>query len=986
MGSKLSRFVTTTALLVLASGCQPDAVSVANQSSPTGAGAETRSTTQSVSQGSITDLGTLGGTNSGANAVNSAGDIVGYADLAGTGTDPRAFVWHNGVMTNLGTLGVDANGTSESSYAQGVNDAGAVAGFSSTPLSRRAHAVVWSNGLMVDLGTSGSLGVDSYSYAYAINNAGDVVGFGDVAGGAEHALLWQGGQIIDLGTLGGSGSQAKAINNQGQIVGYSKTAGDVASHAVLWQSGAVADLGTLGGLESFAYGINDAGQVVGSSLTTSGETHAFRWDASSGMTDMGTLAGQSMSAALGINAAGQIVGQSSGSGAAAVAVVWSDSTATGLGNLANALNSEARAVNALGVAVGMSTLASGEAHATVWDYNVSPAASPGGPYAGSEGVSVVFAGAGSTDPDLDPLTFDWDFGDASPHASGAAPTHAYMNDGSYTVTLVVSDGSLTDSASTTASISNALPIPDAGADQSITANVATAFVPSFSDPGVLDAPWTYGVTWGDSSATGTLSTNAQGPQSPLAHTYLLPGSYVRRLTVTDKDGGTAFDNATITVTPTPTLPNVLVLVLDDARFDMVDRQTMPTLFAQVADSGVVFTRGYVNTALCCPSRATMMSGLYQHRTKVLNNSASSGIKKFNDAATVFTALHTAGYVTGNFGKFLNAVLDRYGKTLVPPGIDEWRTTAQISYFNFGQIERPFTGGPPTWVTYGSALSDYQPYVIAREFDQFLTSIPTNKPFLAFLNPASPHSPSLPDPQDAGKCAWRPPIRGGAYNELDVSDQPQQVKLMNGGLQGSPTLQAATDLAVTHTCETLVSADRMIDSVMTSLRRSGRSANTYVFLISDNGFHFGEHRMFDRKATLYEEAVHVPLMVRGPSIVPRIDSQHFVQMADITPTALAIAGIPNALFMNGTSLLPILANAGLTGAKDVLLEGLVPSPSYENASGIRNAGWTYMEFKNGDRALYDMVNDPFQATNLAAVPAYASQKATLAARLKVLKAK
>ena len=197
-------------------------------------------------------------------------------------------------VTGLGTLGGSFSG------AFGINDAGQVVGRSYTP-GGYEHAFLFTPGSgMTDLGTFGG----GTSEAYSINNLGQVVGYADTATvGYDHAFLYTPGSgLTDLGTLGGAKSWASCINNAGQIVGGAqKASGD--RRAFLYKPGSgMMDLGTLGGPEGWANGINDAGQVVGST-----GSHAFLYTPGSGMTDLGTLGGAS-SRAYGINDLGQVVG------------------------------------------------------------------------------------------------------------------------------------------------------------------------------------------------------------------------------------------------------------------------------------------------------------------------------------------------------------------------------------------------------------------------------------------------------------------------------------------------------------------------------------------------------------------------------------------------------------------------------------------------------------------------------------------------------
>ena len=246
--------------------------------------------------------------------LNELGQIVGNTATS-SGSSP-AFLWQNGVMTNLGTLsGSDSAGLA-------INNAGQVVGESGTS-SGSEHAFLWQGGKITDLGTLGG----ANSVAHGINNLGQIVGEANTGTGSDHAFLWQGGKITDLGTLGGANSMAFGINCLGQIVGNANTSNGT-NHAFLWQNGKMADLGTLGGTYSGADGINSLGQIVGDADTSSGSEHAFLWQ-NGKMTDLGTLGG-TYSGATAINQGGQIVGDSSVSSGQEHAFLWQNGTMTDL--------------------------------------------------------------------------------------------------------------------------------------------------------------------------------------------------------------------------------------------------------------------------------------------------------------------------------------------------------------------------------------------------------------------------------------------------------------------------------------------------------------------------------------------------------------------------------------------------------------------------------------------------------------------------------
>ncbi|MBS1788396.1 MAG: hypothetical protein JST85_11780 [Acidobacteria bacterium] len=249
--------------------------------------------------GSMHDLGVLPNTTeSFAYAINDAGQVVGVSMSLGSVT-PRAFIWQNNSMTDIGGF-----------TPRAINKNGDVVGASTTKRNNVEwydRACLWRNGALTDLGTLAG----NYSYAYGINDAGQIAGASFTASDANsRAFLWNGGTIGDLGTLGGTNSQAYAISNGRYVVGYANATGE-AQHAVLYTLGisgganTSTDLGTLGGLYSYAYAVNSKAQVVG----TSGQ--AFIWQ-NGAMFDLNMLlppdSGWELEAASAINENGQIAG------------------------------------------------------------------------------------------------------------------------------------------------------------------------------------------------------------------------------------------------------------------------------------------------------------------------------------------------------------------------------------------------------------------------------------------------------------------------------------------------------------------------------------------------------------------------------------------------------------------------------------------------------------------------------------------------------
>jgi len=250
------------------------------------------------------DLGTFGGKNSWTdyNGINDRGEAVGLAETSvpdpngedicafGTGLTCRPFLWRNGHMSALPTLGGN-NG-----QASAINNRGQIAGFAENGMvdstcptgvrnNRIALPVLWEKGKVQPLPTVGS---DPDGEAFGINNQGQAVGYSGTCT-FPNAVLWENGTATQLADLGTPGALAIAINDQGQIVGQG-VSGDGMVTAALWQNNTVTSLGLLpGDATSFAESINNQGQVVGSNTDSSGNwTHAFIWQ-NNVMTDLNTL-------------------------------------------------------------------------------------------------------------------------------------------------------------------------------------------------------------------------------------------------------------------------------------------------------------------------------------------------------------------------------------------------------------------------------------------------------------------------------------------------------------------------------------------------------------------------------------------------------------------------------------------------------------------------------------------------------------------------
>jgi probable HAF family extracellular repeat protein len=290
--------------------------------------------------GHLTDLGALPGNNSSAVfEVNGSGTGVGVSETAVTdpytgGASINAVMFKNGRVINLGTL----PGGYES-QANDINDLGQVSGFASNgipdqyslspvfPWGTQARSFIWQNGVMRDIGTLG--GPDAVSVT--MNARGQITGYSYTNSAANPAtgiptvdpFLWQNGHMRDLGTLGGTFGMPNWLNNAGDVAGTSDLAGDQTNHPFLWNGSKMIDLGTLGGANGSASWVSDAGDVAGSADLAAGHHHAFLWQ-SGHMRDLSPVDGAPCSNGNAVNNPGDVVGNIADChGDELAAVLWS---------------------------------------------------------------------------------------------------------------------------------------------------------------------------------------------------------------------------------------------------------------------------------------------------------------------------------------------------------------------------------------------------------------------------------------------------------------------------------------------------------------------------------------------------------------------------------------------------------------------------------------------------------------------------------------
>jgi arylsulfatase A-like enzyme len=434
-------------------------------------------------------------------------------------------------------------------------------------------------------------------------------------------------------------------------------------------------------------------------------------------------------------------------------------------------------------------------------------------------------------------------------------------------------------------------------------------------------------------------------------------------------------------------PNIIAITTDDMRVS--DLEAMPNVRSLLAQQGTTFARSYASFPLCCPSRASFLTGQYAHNHDVLDNAAPlGGYAAFDPSSTYATWLKAAGYQTAFVGKFMNEYASVKPVTK-PPGWDDWH--ASISgghYFDSLLLENGVKNrytGPYQTDLYGDIAVDI---IEAR--------IPRDAPLFLWASQYAPHvgAPTEPDdpaiatpavaPRHRNAFSGRPlPTSDPAFNEADVSDKPSYVRSKK---RLTTTMQGYMRESYQQRLESLLAVDESVGEIMQALTASGELANTVVLFTSDNGWMMGEHRIHAGKTVVYEPSTRVPLIVRGPGFPAGTTRQQLVANIDLAPTFADIANATPTLTVDGISLLPLATSPTAGATRDLVLEaGPRSSTGPWFYTAVRTPDWLYVEYhETGERELYDMRADPSQLVNLASNSAYAATRRSLADRLAVLR--
>ena len=319
-------------------------------------------------------------------------------------------------------------------------------------------------------------------------------------------------------------------------------------------------------------------------------------------------------------------------------------------------------------------------------------------------------------------------------------------------------------------------------------------------------------------------------------------------------------------------PNIVVLETDDQT--LAELEVMPNTRRVIGDEGVTFDNHFVSFSLCCPSRATFLTGQYSHNNDVRGNRPpEGGYEKLDGANTLPVWLQQAGYYTAHLGKYLNGYGQRDPRE-IPPGWNEWRGSVDPSTYRFYGYTLN-EGGTLTTYCAGAEPACYQTDVYRDKANEIIRRRAAHpQPFFLWVAFLANHSGGprenddppnlatpLPAPRHKDRFATTPMPLPPSFNEADVSDKPRAI-------QSRPLLLPRRIAAIQENWrqrrETLLAVDEAVASIVETLRATRELDRTLILFTSDNGFFHGEHRVALGKVLAYEPSIRVPLLTAAPA--------------------------------------------------------------------------------------------------------------------------
>jgi N-acetylglucosamine-6-sulfatase len=417
-------------------------------------------------------------------------------------------------------------------------------------------------------------------------------------------------------------------------------------------------------------------------------------------------------------------------------------------------------------------------------------------------------------------------------------------------------------------------------------------------------------------------------------------------------------------------PNIVVVMTDDMRAD--ELRFLPAV-RKLRRSGIAFTRALSADSLCCPARATLLTGKLAHNHQTVgNNVATHGGYQFfaehNDIEDLLPQwLHDAGYRTSWIGKYLNEL-----------GAREDFDQPDWNYFApaVNNVYNYWTSGFSINGRFHQERGYREVYARHLLLDRIRAWAPSSRPFFVLYSSLAPHKKRSADGgwtkpahqrRHDGFRARRLSVRP-SVGETDLSDKPDWLQAYAERLGGPRTYPRDFER---HRVEALMSVNDTVRELVATLRHEHELSQTLVVFTSDNGFMLHEHNLTDKNKA-YDESVHVPLVVRGPGFLGGARVGSTVSLADVTAMILRSAGVSGTHDGDGVPLQDVLADQESFGRRPVEIEGsaaqyplrttLPTDPLGRFYTGAVWGSYSLVHYETGDWEFYDRGIDPWQLRN------------------------
>ncbi len=465
-------------------------------------------------------------------------------------------------------------------------------------------------------------------------------------------------------------------------------------------------------------------------------------------------------------------------------------------------------------------------------------------------------------------------------------------------------------------------------------------------------------------------------------------------------------------------PNVIVILADDMRAGYTGYEGHPIIetpnIDRLAEGGTVFSNAFATSAVCTPSRTTLLTGLYERRHGINFNSNSS-MSSEAWAQTYPMLMKDAGYYVGYIGKNHTPVgknedgVIGYASGVMDRSFDYWYAGHRHLGFYPKDREQHKVFANASADTQVEIIEEgmknfFTPDMAFQEGYDFLDSRPNDRPFALLLNFNVPHGAgtSSMELRDSDPALYRTAYRD-KLDEIELPTTyiaakdivtPKIPKSVYNGeyIEQYNYVQTPDDLKerTIRTIQTITGIDKLLGKLLGKLEEQGIADNTIIVFTSDHGLLHGEHGL-GGKTFLYEPSIRIPLIIYDPrhsGAKVASTSDALVALVDIAPTLLEFVGAPVPQEIQGKSLKPLMRGAEVKWRDALFLENNMTIQNYPRMEGVRTQRWKYIRYFdkskdqeyedmllasiNGEEPVYeelfDLANDPIEITNLVSDPA------------------